>query len=646
MHDQEKQKLTSPQPLKEDAARLEHLKNIIAAGSNPYPSRTARTHSLAQAKEAAVGETVQVTGRIVAKREMGKICFIRLLDDSGRLQIVFSEDELGKELFKFFIKNYDLADFIAIEGEMYVTKKGEVSVLAKKFAMLSKALLPLPEKWHGLTDTEARFRKRYLDLIMNDDVKSRLMVRSKIISFIRTFLDGKNFTEVETPTLQPVYGGGFARPFSTHHNALEADFYLRISDEMYLKRLIVGGFERVYEITKVFRNEGIDHDHNPEFTMFEAQVAYQDYRFGMDMIEEIVEGAALAACGTTTIKHGEVVVNVARPWKRMRVVEAVKEVGGLDAETWKSVEQAKKELTSHLPVKKIDDLDRMRTLGEIIAFAFEELVEEKLIQPTIIYDYPIEVSPLAKKAADPRFTERFEAFALGSEISNNYSELNDPLDLEHRFIEEKKKEAAGFDEAHQTDYDYLEAIKHGMPPVCGIALGVDRVVMLLTGSANIKEVIVFPTLRPEHRAVTEGKSKETKVAHAVILSTPEIPAWSKLNAAAHLCAALGAREGKKLIYINETTTTDGEKIPMNIQHAIMMKEANDNADLLKLKQMAEKSGLHVACFTKEMRDSTNDQKVKAAQESKKSSDITFLGVLIFGKKSEVEKLTEQFPLIK
>lgn len=294
-----------------------------------------------------------------------------------------------------------------------------------------------------------------------------------------------------------MYGGGFARPFKTHHNALNAEFFLRISDEMYLKRLLVGGLEKVYEITKVFRNEGIDHDHNPEFTMFEAQVAYEDYRYGMDLFEELFERAALEAVGTTDIKHGETLVSVQRPWKRFRLVDAVKEIGGVDVQAWQTVEEAKRALGARLSEKKMVEMDRMHSLGELIAFAFEELVEEKLIQPTIIYDYPVEVSPLAKKSAvDPRFTERFEAFALGSEIGNNYSELNDPIDLEQRFIAEKKKEEAGFDEAHQTDHDYLEAIQHGMPPACGLGIGIDRMTMLLTGAENIKEVILFPTLRP------------------------------------------------------------------------------------------------------------------------------------------------------
>ncbi len=633
--------------LKEDAIRLEHLQTIKDSGTDPYPARSKRTHTLLEAKQTPETTTVTVCGRIMARREMGKLTFCHLKDSSGRLQIVFSAKEMSADDYNFFLKNFDIGDFVQITGSMFVTHKGEISVLVKSYTMLAKAILPLPEKWHGLTDVEQRFRKRYLDLIMNEDVSERFKVRSKIISALRALLDSRGFLEIETPTLQPIYGGGFARPFKTHHHSLETDFFLRISDEMYLKRAIVGGLDKVYEITKVFRNEGIDHDHNPEFTMFEAQIAYEDYHFGMDLIEELVEYCAVKALGATEIKHADVTVSVRRPWKRYSLLEAVRIIGKLNFKLDWTLTEAKKALEKHLKSdKKITELSIKQSVGEVLTFAFEELVEEQLIQPTIVYDYPVEVSPLAKKCADPRFTQRFEAFALGSEISNNYSELNDPIDLETRFIAEKKKEAAGFDEAHQTDFDYLEAIKHGMPPTCGIALGVDRVVMLLTGANNIKEVVLFPTLRPEHLLEQKmGKSKETMVAHAVILSTPEVPQWSRLNAAAHLSAALAAREGKKMIHIENTTTTDGEKIPMNIQHAIVMKQTVDRVELLLLKHQAEKAQLVVTCFTEEMRDSSNDVKVKEKQESKTASEINFLGILVFGKKRKVEELTKKFILV-
>ena len=488
--------------LDEAAIRQQKLDTMRTDGVDPYPARSGRTALVGdvQANFDAwmKGEhEVVLCGRLMTVRVHGGLLFADLKDASGRLQLFVKKDVIGDTAFDQFRDRMDPADMVEVRGVPFLTQRGERSLKVSAWKPLVKALLPLPDKWHGLQDVEQRFRKRYLDLLMSEDVTARMVARSHVISAMRAHLDGQGFIEVETPTLQPIYGGGFAKPFKTRHNALEADFYLRISDEMYLKRLLVGGFERVYEITKVFRNEGIDRDHNPEFTMFEAQIAYEDYRYGMDLFEALVESAAKKAIGTTDIVHGDTTVSVARPWKRMRLVEAVKEIGGVDPEAWTSAEDAKKAIRDRIPERKRGELDRMETLGEIVAFAFEELVEEQLIQPTIIYDYPVEVSPLAKKAADHRFVERFEVFALGSEIGNNYSELNDPTDLERRFIAEKKKEAAGFDEAHQTDEDYLEAIRHGLPPACGLGIGIDRLVMLLTGAANIKEVILFPTLRPE-----------------------------------------------------------------------------------------------------------------------------------------------------
>lgn len=487
----------------EERDRLDRLERLREEGIDPYPARVERTHTLSEFEASfesleKKGEEVGVLGRVRAVRKHGALTFLKIEDGSGEGQLMVRRDEVGDSSYDLLSDTIDVGDFVASSGTAIVTKTGAKSVLSKTVDIIVKATLPLPEKWHGLQDKELRFRKRYLDMIVNKDVKDTIIARSKIISSIRNLLDSKGYTEVETPTLQPIYGGGFAKPFKTHHNALDADFFLRISDEMYLKRCLVGGIESVYEITKVFRNEGIDHDHNPEFTMFEAQVAFKDYRYGMDIFEEIFENAAIKATGGTTAQHGDVTIDVARPWKRMSMVESLQEIAGIDVASWSSVEDAKKSLEGFGELApKLHEMDRMNTLGELIAFAFEELVEERLIQPTIIYDYPVEVSPLAKRAEDPRFTERFEAFALGSEMGNNYSELNDPVDLEKRFVEEKKKEDAGFDEAHQTDYDYLDAIKHGMPPACGLGIGIDRMVMLLTGKSNIKEVIIFPTLRPK-----------------------------------------------------------------------------------------------------------------------------------------------------
>ena len=488
--------------IEEESARLSRLEKLRASGVNPYPNSASRTHTITEYLKAFdklenKKKEVTLVGRLRLIRKHGGLTFAQLQDQSGVVQLVLRKDNLNEEVYSFFHDTIDIGDFVEVAGKAFITKKGEQSLDVDSYKLVSKTVLPLPEKWHGLTDTEARFRKRYLDLIMNEDVKNRMLVRSKIISSIRKLLDDRGFLEIETPTLQPVYGGGYARPFTTHHNALDADFFLRISDEMYLKRCLVGGMEKVYEITKVFRNEGVDKDHNPEFTMFEAQISFEDYNYGMDLFEEIFEHAAKEAVGSTSIKHEKVTLEFKRPWKRIRLMDSVKELGGIDESVWDDLKKAKTAVKEKLGPKSKEDLDTMNSIGEVMAYAFEELVEEQLIQPTIVYDYPVEVSPLAKKSEDERFTERFEAFAMGMELGNNYSELNDPVDLEKRFIEEKKREAAGFDEAHQTDHDYLDAIKHGMPPACGLGIGVDRTIMMLTGAKNIKEVILFPTLRPK-----------------------------------------------------------------------------------------------------------------------------------------------------
>jgi lysyl-tRNA synthetase class 2 len=493
--------MSTPVP-EEGEIRLRKLQALKRAGVDPYPALAERTLTCGEAlknfkKHLAAAKEISLVGRLLTTRIHGGLIFADLKDASGKIQILIKLDEIGDKAFELFRDTLDPGDFIQAAGELMETKRGEKTLKVKKWHILSKALLPLPEKWHGLSDVELRFRKRYLDLLMNPEVFERMVLRSKLVAAIRNFLDGQGFLEVETPTLQPIYGGGFARPFKTHHQALKADFYLRISDEMYLKRLLVGGFEKIYEITKVFRNEGIDRDHNPEFTLFEAQIAYQDYHYGMDLFEEIFEHAAKKVLGGTQIQHEDKVIDLKRPWKRLSLAQAVKKYADLDCAAWKTVAQAKKAVRPRLDKTKQEGLDRLQTSGEVLALAFEELVEKELEQPTIIFDYPVEVSPLAKKAKNPQWAERFEVFVLGHEVGNNYSELNDPLDLEQRFVEEKKKRAAGFEEAHQVDRAYLEAIKHGMPPACGLGIGIDRMAMLFSGAKNVKEVILFPTLKPE-----------------------------------------------------------------------------------------------------------------------------------------------------
>lgn len=477
-------------------ARFEKVQRLLELGINPYPSKLEKEPQRIINSKSAVGDEIAIAGRIMGYRLHGEIIFADLQDETGSIQLFFQKKKL-KGQFKI-AELLDVGDFLLGWGKVFKTESGETSVDVENFQILTKSINPLPSMWYGLKDVEDRYRKRYLDILLNNEVRERLVHRTKIVSAIRKFLDDKGFLEVETPTLQPIYGGGFAKPFITHHNALDTNFYLRISDEMYLKRLIVGGLERVYEIYKVFRNEGVDQGHNPEFTMLEAQIAYTDYKYGMDIVEELFECVAKKVFEKTNFEFQNTKLNLQRPWKRLKLVEAIKEYSGIDPLNWKSLADAKKQVISmEINEERLKELEKIGTIGEVMAFAFEQIVEPKLIHPTIIYDFPVEVSPLAKKCEDERFTQRFEFFVGGMELGNNYSELNDPVDLRKRFSEEKKREKIGVDEAHQTDEDYLLAIEYGFPPTCGLGVGIDRMVMIMTNGKNIKEVIAFPTLRPE-----------------------------------------------------------------------------------------------------------------------------------------------------
>lgn len=619
---------------------IETIENLRKQNISPFPIKTNKTHSSKEALKKD-GLKVSVAGRLMSWRGHGKIRFADLLDETGKIQLVFKADELDKKLMDQ-LKWVDRGDFFEAGGKTFTTKAGERSVLVKDYKLLTKAVRPLPSQWHGLKDVEERYRKRYLDMILNPEVIKRLKIRAKVITYMREFLDNRGFEEVETPTLQPVYGGGFARPFVTHHNALGSDFYLRISDEMYLKRMIVGGMEKVYEITKVFRNEGVDYDHNPEFTMFEAQIAFEDYEYGMDLIEEITEYCVKKSLGKTKIKFKDYELEWKRPWQRYRLVEAVEKFTKLKPMAWKTVSEAKKEVKKlKLSEEKKAEIKRLLSIGEVMAFAFEEGVEHKLIQPTIIYDYPIEVSPLAKKCDDPRFTQRFEQFAAGSELGNNYTELNDPVDLRQRFIEENKKEAAGFDEAHQTDEDYLTAIEHGFPPTCGIAIGVDRLVMMLTNAANLKEIIAFPTLKPKKSAVKKDiyDYRERKIA--AILSKDLSPGLAS-NALGHLAFASGHRADDSWMEKESYVDAGGQKhAGISLYPVIVL-----GADVKKIKeifkQAKETPGVTVADYPQEMFDTgTNDDLSKAMSKAK---DLTYHAVVLTGPSKEVDKLSKGLKL--
>ncbi|MBI2552597.1 lysine--tRNA ligase [Candidatus Uhrbacteria bacterium] len=485
---------------KEYASRLERLNALRAQGIDPYPANVERSHTIADflAKFDNLAKhttSVNLVGRVRSLRPHGGSAFAHIEDGTGRVQLFIKKDGLGDTAFAALMDTLDVGDFIAASGAPYTTKRGEKSLQAAHAHIIAKTLLPLPEKWHGLSDVEMRYRKRYLDLIMNEHVRETFILRSRLIGKLRPFMDARNYLEVQTPILQPIYGGGFAKPFITHHHALGMDMYLRISNEMYLKRLIVGGFERVYEVSTDFRNEGIDHNHNPEFTIMEAMTAYENYFYGMQLIEELTAYLAQEALGTTEITYAGRKIELKAPWRRLTMVEAIQNVLKIDV-----LKMDVAALTAECKRQKIasENIKTRQKWGELVALLFEEQVEPTLIQPTFIYNFPTEITPLAKKCPnDPRFTESFEQYINGWEIGNNYTEINDPQDLQKRFIEERKREKGGFGEAHQTDEDYVEAIMHGLPPTVGIATSIDRLVMLFTGAHNIKEVILFPTLRPE-----------------------------------------------------------------------------------------------------------------------------------------------------
>lgn len=474
--------------------RREKLANLVEAGKNPFEITkydvTAHSMDIKNNYEEMKGQEVTIAGRVMSKRVMGKASFCNVQDLQGNIQSYVARDSIGEESYALF-KKYDVGDIVGIKGEVFETKTGEISIHASEVTLLSKSLQILPEKWHGLTNTDIRYRQRYTDLIMNEDVKKTFIMRSKIISSIRRFLDDRDFMEVETPMLVSNAGGAAARPFETHYNALDEDVKLRISLELYLKRLIVGGLERVYEIGRVFRNEGLDTRHNPEFTLMELYQAYTDYNGMMDLTEDMFRHVAQEVCGTTKITYGDVEIDMGKPFERITMVDAVKKYAGVDFDTVPDTEAAKK-----LADEKGVHYEERHKKGDILNLFFEEFVEEKLVQPTFVMDHPIEISPLTKKKPDkPGYVERFELFITCREMCNAYSELNDPIDQRERFAAQEEAFAAGDEEANHTDEDFLNALEIGMPPTGGIGYGIDRLVMLLTNQPAIRDVLLFPTMK-------------------------------------------------------------------------------------------------------------------------------------------------------
>jgi lysyl-tRNA synthetase class 2 len=499
--------------------RLQVIEDLRKEGIDPYGSRYDRTHTAAQANDffakseaAAEGEEkftcgpVKVAGRLVSKRGQGKTAFGHIQDQSGKLQIYFRKDVMGEENYKH-IKRLYAGDIIGVEGNLFRTQKGEVSVKAEKMVILSKSVNPPPEKWHGLTDVELRYRQRYVDLMANPEVRETFMKRSLIVQTIREIMTEKDFLEVETPMMHSIAGGAAARPFITHHNTLDMELYLRIAPELYLKRLLVGGFERVFEINRNFRNEGISIKHNPEFTMMEVYQAFGNMQSMLELTEDVICGAAEKFYPDMKVTYEETELDFSRPWKRVKMVDLVRDLTGCQELSY----SCDRELAATEAKKLGVHVEKSHSSAKIIVNIFEEKIEETLINPTFVTDYPKENSPLAKaKADDPATVDRFELFIYGREIANAFSELNDPEEQRARFEDQIKQREAGDDEAHQMDTDYVNALRYGMPPAGGLGIGIDRVVMLLTNSSSIRDVILFPTLRKRSAGSLKAEEEENE----------------------------------------------------------------------------------------------------------------------------------------
>ncbi|MDR3560019.1 MAG: lysine--tRNA ligase [Negativicutes bacterium] len=475
--------------------RREKLAAIAVRGIEPFGRKYNFEHRAAQIIaefEQLEGQTVRLAGRVMAVRGHGKASFAHLMDMSGKVQLYFRQDVLGDDLYEQF-GLLDIGDIVGVEGDVFRTQRGEISVKVTSFEILAKSLRPLPEKWHGLKDVEIRYRQRYLDLIVNPEVRGTFVLRSKVIQSLRRYLEDKDFLEVETPMMHPIAGGAAAKPFVTYHNALDMKLYMRIAPELYLKRLIVGGFEKVYEINRVFRNEGISIKHNPEFTLLELYQAYADHEAIMQLTEQIIAQAAQEVLGTTQITYQDQAIDLTPPWTRLSMVDAVKKYGNVDFTAVATVAEARA-IADQLGVK----YEQKQGIGGILNNVFEEVAEKHLIQPTFITGHPTEISPLAKRNRDnPDITDRFEAFIFGREIANGFSELNDPIDQRERFVAQMAQRDSGDDEAHMMDEDYVTALEYGMPPTGGLGIGIDRLIMFFTDNYSIRDVILFPHMRPQ-----------------------------------------------------------------------------------------------------------------------------------------------------
>ncbi|MEK6893877.1 MAG: lysine--tRNA ligase [Nanoarchaeota archaeon] len=625
--------------------RLKKLHGLKANGINPYPNKFERSHYASELIEkhkslkngGKASGKVSIAGRIMSIRDFGKIAFAVVQDDSGKIQVTLQHSSTPEATKELFTKWIDSGDFIGVEGNIIRTERGELSVLANKITILTKSILPLPDKHHGLKDDEERLRKRYLDILTDPETKAMFSRKAKFWNTMRQFLIEKGFLEVETPVLETSAGGAAATPFKTHHNALNLDVFLRISmGELWQKRLMVAGFDKTFEIGRQFRNEGMDAEHLQDYTQMEFYWGYANYEDGMNLVEEMYKKLAKEVYRKTKFTISDHTFDLAKTWKKIDYADEVKNETGIDIFKANTKEMEKK-------LKELNGVVEPNQSKQNLIDSLWKHCRKKISGPAFLIGHPIEVSPLAKRdPKDERKVERFQIILGGSEVGNGYSELNDSIDQEERFVIQQEMKDAGDKEAQEHDKDFVEALKYGMPPTCGFGVS-ERLFAFFEGKP-LRETVIFPLMRPEN--ISSVKDSETKVAVAVLNKGSKLERWQELNTIAHLSSSFAARKGRDLFMQDTILTKDDGKIKLNIQHAIMIKEANSNKDLLDLMEVAQKNGLDFVPFTREMIETTNDKKVIEITRSKKHHELDYLGVLVFGLKKTVERVTEHFKLYK
>ncbi len=622
--------------------RREKLERIRQAGTDPYPSSVKRTHSNKQALDgfdALAGKTLTLVGRIRSWRDMGKITFVHIEDGTAKIQCLLKEDDLG-ETYKFFVKNFDLGDFVQIEGKLFKTKTGEKTLAATGYKLLAKSLLPLPSEHFGLADEEERLRKRYLDILLNPSVKEIFEKKARFWNSMREFLQAKGFLHIDMPILESSTGGAEARPFITHHNALDKDFYLRISLELPLKKMLVAGYEKVFEIGRIFRNEGISTEHLQDYTQMEFYWSYASFNDMMDLVREMYQKVIQDTFGTLTLSARGQTVDWSGEWEKVSYVEIFQKHTGIDL--FKADNEELKKYCDGHNLKYEPFAGRGRLIDLIFKEVRKNIPAEK---PVFLVDQPIELEPLAKRdPKNPKLVQRMQIIAYGTELGKGFGELNDPIDQRLRFEEQASLRAAGDEEAQMLDEHYVEAMEYGMPPCAGFGLS-ERLFAILADK-SIRETVVFPLMK-ELSEKGPAKAKENLIAVAIINDQAALQGWKGMNTVAHLNAAFAARLTKKglnLFHQDEMISKDGKSIKLNIRHAIMIKTADSNAEIKKLATEAKKLGLEVAEFTREMMESTNDKKVMEWTAQKTHEEIEHCGILIFGPESKVKELTGNLSL--